>query len=59
DYRYADIQSLLQDLEPPLSINLPKTSCSIVVLPFDDMSPNKDNAYFSDGLTEEVITDLS
>ena len=59
DYRYADIQSLLQDLEPPLSINLPKTSCSIVVLPFDDMSPNKDNEYFSDGLTEEVISDLS
>ncbi len=32
---------------------------SIVVLPFTDLSPQKDQDYFCDGMTEEIITDLS
>ncbi len=32
---------------------------SIVVLPFLDLSPDADHAYFSDGLAEEIITRLS
>ena len=32
---------------------------SVVVLPFVDMSPAKDQEYFSDGLTEEIIDALS
>ncbi len=32
---------------------------SVVVLPFVDMSPRKDQDYFSDGLTEEIIDALS
>ncbi len=31
---------------------------SIAVLPFADMSPGKDNEYFSDGLAEEIINAL-
>jgi eukaryotic-like serine/threonine-protein kinase len=32
---------------------------SIAVLPFDSLSDNKENEYFSDGLTAEVIYELS
>lgn len=32
---------------------------SIAVLPFSDMSPNKDQEYFSDGITEEILNGLA
>lgn len=35
------------------------TPSSVVVLPFLDLSPQKDQEYFSDGLTEEIIDALS
>jgi TolB-like protein/DNA-binding SARP family transcriptional activator/Tfp pilus assembly protein PilF len=34
-------------------------AASIAVLPFTDLSPGKDNAYFSDGITEELINTLT
>lgn len=32
---------------------------SIIVLPFNDISEKKDQEYFVDGMTEDIITDLS
>ncbi|HMG88908.1 MAG TPA: hypothetical protein VK589_02575 [Chryseolinea sp.] len=36
-----------------------KQDKSLVVLPFEDMSPKKDQEWFSDGLTEELLNSLS
>ena len=37
----------------------PPPDASIAVLPFADLSPAHDNAYFSDGITEELINTLA
>ena len=37
----------------------PKESPSIAVLPFVDLSPGKDQEYFSDGIAEEVLNALA
>jgi TolB-like protein/Flp pilus assembly protein TadD len=53
--------NLLLHLKGPESENVPaaKWKNSIAVLPFVDMSPQKDQEYFCDGMTEELINRLS
>ena len=46
-------------LKPVAKDEATNTAKSIVVLPFENMSNDPDQEYFSDGLTEEIIADLS
>jgi adenylate cyclase len=44
---------------PPISIPDRSDKPSIAVLPFDNMSGDPSQGYFSDGITENIITNLS
>jgi len=44
---------------PPPATPAAINSKSVAVLPFENMSPDKDNAFFTDGVHEDVLTDLS
>ena len=68
--RYAQISEMLADLEAirehrqpssasGSSVSKPLDAAAMAVLPFENLSGDKENEYFSDGLTEEVINALS
>jgi serine/threonine protein kinase/tetratricopeptide (TPR) repeat protein len=61
--RYQSVDEVLKSLqevkvEMEASEHAGKTK-AIAVLPFDNISPDKESDYFSDGLTEELIANLS
>lgn len=59
---HAELRELQRDLATGLSIGravAPSASQSIAVLPFADMSPERDQEYFCDGMAEELINALT
>jgi len=65
--RYSDASALISDLKSVdladiasiPSAAVPKAAPSIAVLPFTDMSPEKDQDYFGEGIAEELINALA
>jgi serine/threonine-protein kinase len=56
--RFASAHAFVEALDAEPANAIPERK-SIVVLPFENLSPDPEQGYFSDGLTEELIADLS
>ena len=57
--RYASVDAFLADLASGNAAVTPSPQASIAVMPFKNLSTDGDAEFFADGLTEDVIVDLS
>ena len=57
--RYQDAHTMVNLLKEVKTGSPPSSRDMLAVLPFDNISPDKGDDYFSEGLTDEIITSLS
>lgn len=57
--RMEEVVAALEALAAPVSPAPAKLEPTVAVLPLVDMSPDQDQEFFCDGLTEEIILELS
>src|SRR6266571_4455496 len=55
----SDLQRLKRELDSGRAATLPTAQKSVAVLYFENLSGAKEDEYFRDGMTEDVITELS
>ena len=55
----ASVADLIGDASPAVTPDLQRKGVSVCVLPFANMSADAEQEYFADGISEDIITDLS
>src|SRR5438874_7517109 len=55
----AEGSAISTDIGPPGGSSLPVPEKSIAVLPFENLSNDNENAFFADGVQDEILTDLA
>jgi TolB-like protein/class 3 adenylate cyclase/Tfp pilus assembly protein PilF len=58
-HRFVSKSKSAAGIETAVSIPSPVPEKSIAVLPFTNMSTNQENAFFADGVQDEILTDLA
>ena len=60
-FHRAPWRAIGSTVSPPATSNVPAPipEKSVAVLPFDNLSEEKENAYFTDGVQGEILTDLA
>ena len=58
-FRSRNQATLSNSAQPNDSSAIPASAKSIAVLPFDNLSDDKSNAYFAEGIQDEILTRLS